>query len=114
MDPDANLKEQISLSSEILNAISQGEIKESPIELSAERLSELVKALNEWLVNGGFLPTSWQHRNETITLLKREILKSHRAAYDNGGCGSSIEKLIEHWYAKGRYEALNEVLQRLS
>lgn len=58
MDPDANLKEQRLLAQTILH----GDDADSIDTGDAVRLAELVQALDEWLVKGGFLPTAWQHK----------------------------------------------------
>lgn len=54
MDPNANLQEQLRLSQEILDG--------KHVEENAERLAELVQALNGWIKRGGFLPQDWQNR----------------------------------------------------
>ena len=51
MDPDANLREQL----EICRRIHDGE----ELEGDAERLADLVVALDEWLNNLGALPRRW-------------------------------------------------------
>jgi hypothetical protein len=53
MDPDANLKEQL----EIAKAIADGTYEGSD---DAERLAELVLALDEWIKSSGFLPKVWR------------------------------------------------------
>lgn len=50
MDPNANLTEQVTIAEEILSGNTA----------AAERLAELVLALNEWLQSGGFLPAAWR------------------------------------------------------
>jgi hypothetical protein len=50
MDPNANLAEQL----QIARRLSEGH--ESP---QAERLADLVIALDEWIRIGGFLPDAW-------------------------------------------------------
>jgi hypothetical protein len=56
MDPDANLKEQLEIVARVNGNRDQGE----PPDLDdVQRLAELVEALNEWLLKGGFLPTPW-------------------------------------------------------
>lgn len=52
MDPDANLREQRELAQAIIN--------EEAGAIEAERLAELVLALDEWIDKGGFLPTRWR------------------------------------------------------
>ena len=56
MDPDANLKEQLELA-ECINLCQDRGEKCSQVD--AARLAELVVALNEWLLTGGFLPQPW-------------------------------------------------------
>jgi hypothetical protein len=50
MDPNANLAEQRRIALSILEG-DDGD---------AERLAELVQALDEWLTKGGFLPDAWR------------------------------------------------------
>lgn len=52
MDPNANLEEQLR----IADAIESGTADDDDIA----RLAELVRSLDEWLTNGGFLPSAWQ------------------------------------------------------
>lgn len=52
MDPNANLAEQLTIAARI-NA-------GTPEEGDADRLAELVEALNEWVANGGALPAAWE------------------------------------------------------
>jgi hypothetical protein len=67
MDPTANMREQLRLAKEILKLADDGcdENGDSTIEqldelgVKAQQLAELVLALNTWIMNGGFLPTSW-------------------------------------------------------
>jgi len=54
MDPNANLKEQRTIAQNIL--FSQH--AETDLQ-DAERLAELVLALDEWITRGGFLPQDW-------------------------------------------------------
>lgn len=53
MDPDANLKEQ----REIAARLASNEVF-MRVE-AANRLAELVLALDEWISKGGFLPKDW-------------------------------------------------------
>jgi hypothetical protein len=58
MDPTANLEEQLR----IANALVDGDHDHSdPHEMIADanRLAELVIALDGWITNGGFFPDSW-------------------------------------------------------
>jgi len=52
MDPSANLDEQRELSSAIL----RGEYTNG----DADRLAELVEALDEWISKGGAIPRDWE------------------------------------------------------
>jgi hypothetical protein len=60
MDPTANLAEQVRLAKEI-QKIVDGELPASVMETwqRTSRLSELVLALNEWMLKGGFPPRQW-------------------------------------------------------
>lgn len=57
MDPDANLNEQLETALAITHAIDAGR---EPNPADAERLAELVLALDEWMRKGGILPKRWQ------------------------------------------------------
>ena len=52
MDPDKNLEEQIELAKKILYASGDH-------VLDADRLAELVLALNDWIQLNGVLPNKW-------------------------------------------------------
>lgn len=54
MDPDYNLFEQREIGKRLVDAAA-GKVG-SP---DATRLAELVLALDEWLSNGGALPSDW-------------------------------------------------------
>lgn len=54
MDPNANLKEQLEIARAILSD------KEYDTGYDAVRLAELVEALHEWIMKGGFLPDAWK------------------------------------------------------
>lgn len=58
MDPDTNLKEQLGLSLQLIEDSNDfgGEMTKE----DAQRLAELVVAMDEWLFKGGFLPSRWQ------------------------------------------------------
>jgi hypothetical protein len=67
MDPDANLKEQLELANDILEAIDRasddgelGEEDKQDVIQDAERLAELVQSLHNWITGGGFLPKAWK------------------------------------------------------
>jgi hypothetical protein len=67
MDPNANLREQRELAKEILhiqdNCSAFGEFtynQEQDLIQHAQRLAELVEALDGWIKKGGFLPDNWQ------------------------------------------------------
>jgi hypothetical protein len=55
MDPTANLSEQVGLASVMLDKDN-----EHVDTGDALRLAELVIALHEWLLAGGFLPEQWR------------------------------------------------------
>ncbi len=55
MDPTANLREQL----ELAEAINNGTADEG----DAERLAELVEALDAWMKRGGFAPTQWARKD---------------------------------------------------
>jgi hypothetical protein len=71
MDPDANLKEQLELVKKMQERQHEfneeedewgsGDVMEWHKEQNADgaRLAELVEALNEWILKGGFLPKPW-------------------------------------------------------
>lgn len=54
MDPNVNLEELRELAEEMLVSGC------NPEHTNATRLAELVIALDEWIVKGGFLPKEWQ------------------------------------------------------
>ena len=58
MDPNENLRQQNVLADRINAQRDRGEHID---EHDAMRLAELVLALNEWIVGGGFLPSVWAH-----------------------------------------------------
>ena len=51
MDPNANLLEQLRLARKLVD-------DDAPSD-DAQRLAELVLALDEWLQRGGFMPQRW-------------------------------------------------------
>jgi hypothetical protein len=59
MDPNANLEEQLRLAARI---VEDGDSGVGASSLHADRLAELVLALNEWITNGGFLPERWRQK----------------------------------------------------
>lgn len=61
MDPNANLAEQLQLAADILKQCDNA-TDATGVTQDAERLAELVLALNEWLTNGGFIPQTWRER----------------------------------------------------
>lgn len=64
MDPEANLKELLELSEEVLNGdlddFDQSEVY--AVAEKATRMAELVQALDGWIKKGGFLPKSWSKK----------------------------------------------------
>jgi len=59
MDPTANLREQLEIVRAILD-LEREPIEPARLRIAAERLAELVEALNGWLSRGGFLPVQWR------------------------------------------------------
>lgn len=56
MDPNSNLAEMRY----IADGFVDGDYEEDALKIAkAERLAELVQALDEWLSRGGFLPKPW-------------------------------------------------------
>ena len=60
MDPDENLKQQLELAGAILHLYHQDSGYDATDD--AVRLAELVQALNDWIVRGGFPPDAWSRR----------------------------------------------------
>ncbi len=56
MDPTENLKEQLAIARGILS----GYFVSGDLETDADRLAELVYALDTWICKGGFLPKQWE------------------------------------------------------
>jgi hypothetical protein len=56
MDPNANLEEARRIADRLLNQDAEDG---SDVE-DGRRLAELVQALDEWIMKGGFLPRDWQ------------------------------------------------------
>lgn len=59
MDPDANLREQLELAAHRLNG---GDMTKEEWDAEADRLAELVQALDGWMRGGGFAPKAWGKR----------------------------------------------------
>jgi hypothetical protein len=57
MDPDANLAEQLEIAREMQDL---DDVDLPVSQDDAQRLAELVIALNEWLAKGGYPPKAWQ------------------------------------------------------
>lgn len=55
MDPNANLAEQRLLCARL----NVGDSTDEQACLDASRLADLVEALDEWIMGGGFLPSAW-------------------------------------------------------
>jgi hypothetical protein len=78
VDPDANLREQRELSAAIIRT-ADGEPFAGRTELQAtraERLAELVQALEEWVMKGGAMPDDWQAAQARASA--RRIVKATR------------------------------------
>lgn len=61
MDPNANLKEQRELAAKMLHDY-EDEDGNGIDQDDANRLAELVEALDGWLSKGGFLPGKWERK----------------------------------------------------
>ncbi len=60
MDPNANLREQCEIAAMIIRLSDHSSNVDATMVLNAaERLTELVIALDEWISRGGFVPTQW-------------------------------------------------------
>jgi hypothetical protein len=67
VDPDENLKQLLEVASDVKEIFDNpngdedtlSEDQGIEVELHAERMSELVLALDGWIKGGGFLPKRW-------------------------------------------------------
>lgn len=59
MDPTANLAEQLAIAQGVIDIADRRDTNDINGR-DALRLAELVLALNEWIVKGGFLPEQWK------------------------------------------------------
>lgn len=59
MDPSANLTEQLKIAARIQAA---NVTDDDCLVNDAERLADLVLALDEWICKGGFLPERWTRK----------------------------------------------------
>ena len=59
MDPNENLKEQLQLAIALVE-VSPNTPNKDDILHDAQRLAELVLALDEWINGGGILPKQWR------------------------------------------------------
>jgi hypothetical protein len=67
MDPETNLEKQLQLAQKILRYLDTGDDPRrvlTVVEEDAEKLAELVLALDEWLSQGGFRPSRWQRQQK--------------------------------------------------
>jgi hypothetical protein len=63
MDPNATLAEMLGLAEVIQQ--EYGDTDGNGVDQDdANRLAELVEALNSWIMKGGFLPKAWREANE--------------------------------------------------
>lgn len=65
MDPESNIREQLTIAEEILSIQDAVAVDITPAQALrmaylAMRLAELVEALNAWLMRGGALPAAWR------------------------------------------------------
>lgn len=63
MDPNATLAEMVGLA-ELIQKDYEDEDGNGVDQDDANRLAELVEALNNWILKGGFLPKAWREANE--------------------------------------------------
>ena len=59
MDPNANLKEQREIVARLQDDDSY--VDHADLSATAERLAQLVQALDEWLTQGGVAPLIWRY-----------------------------------------------------
>lgn len=61
MDPTANLKEQRQIAAQIERCSHEATRDDRPCGCvdRAQRLAELVEALDGWITRGGFVPAQW-------------------------------------------------------
>lgn len=62
MDPDANLEEQRAIVARMDEHDCSFPEKCRKCLDDGRRLGDLVRALDEWIANGGFLPAAWRNR----------------------------------------------------
>lgn len=90
MDPNANLKEQLELATEIQGIVDQSYADTVTTADKGIRLAELVLALNEWISKGGFLPAEWQ---KPVAVQFPVIFELEPIGVDGGN-----EATNPHWY----------------
>lgn len=80
MDPNANLEQQRELVAELIQKLDR---EEAIDDADVDRLCELVRALDQWIGRGGFLPDDWsgeRHHHTTFTASRVEfsnLLRDH-------------------------------------
>lgn len=62
MDPNANLEEQRRIVMRMLDHSCSVSCSCNQCAHDGARLAELVKALDEWITKGGFLPQAWSRK----------------------------------------------------
>lgn len=60
MDPNANLEEMNELAEAVLNDDEMAVARWGSKEEQLNRLAELVVAMDDWIVGGGFIPDKWR------------------------------------------------------
>jgi hypothetical protein len=63
MDPNATLEEMRRLAARLVGAEC---CEDATCHEDAERLGELVQAMDEWLCNGGSMPDEWGVRGKVV------------------------------------------------
>lgn len=100
MDPDANLAEQRKLAADLVDDYVD---ENETFRDKAERLAELVQALDGWITKGGFLPAAWQSTPAApLPAKKKRIRYPHvftRVSPGNGcdWCGRHIAPGRTEW-----------------
>ena len=60
MDPDANIEEQLRIVASLTKNFDGRTMSGDQLSADVIRLCDLVDSLDEWIVNGGFLPARWR------------------------------------------------------
>lgn len=113
MDPDANLREQRSIVRRIhaINDsaspdgnITPGQLTE--LEGLASRLAELVEALDEWILGGGFYPEPWRRSDVELSEFLEDCVDyfDDRQDVDAGSPNKAMRLLHAAELLQARYD----------